>query len=189
MTVTRDQLIKILPYARQKASIFIDPLNAAMQEFDINTAARQAAFIAQCGHESGSFVYMEELASGTAYEGRKDLGNVQKGDGVRFKGRGIIQITGRANYLECSKALFGDDRLIQFPELLEDPAIACRSAGWFWKSRGLNELADVGDFKRITKKINGGYNGMEDRLAHYQRALATLPPVYTNSTDGRTRHA
>lgn len=189
MNITRDQLVKILPYARQKAAIFLAPLNAAMTEYQINTAARQAAFIAQCGHESGSFVYMEELATGQAYEGRKDLGNTEKGDGVRFKGRGIIQITGRANYAAASLALFGDDRLLQFPELLEDPTIACRSAGWFWKTRGLNELADVGDFKRITKRINGGYNGMEDRLAHYQRALATLPPVYTNSPDGKTRHA
>lgn len=184
--ITRDQLIKILPHARQKAAIFLDPLNATMQEFDINTAARQAAFIAQCGHESGSFVYMEELATGQAYEGRKDLGNVQKGDGVRFKGRGIIQLTGRANYLACSMALFSDDRLIQFPELLEDPTIACRSAGWFWKTHGLNELADAGDFKRITKKINGGYNGMEDRLAHYQRALLHIGSVSNHTPDGRT---
>ena len=139
-----------------------------MAEFEINTPARQAAFLAQIGHESGQLRYVRELASGAAYEGRKDLGNTQPGDGVRFKGRGLIQITGRANYLKCGEALGLD--LIADPELLEQPINACRSAGWFWESRGLNALADAGDFLRITKRINGGTNGLADRQALYESA-------------------
>lgn len=169
-----EDLQNIMPYAKPtKVSAFFAPLTAAMAEFEINTPARQAAFLAQIGHESMQLRYVREIASGEDYEGREDLGNTQKGDGVRFKGRGLIQITGRDNYLKCSQALFGDDRLIQFPELLEDPVYACRSAGWFWKSRHLNELADAGmqEFGVITKKINGGLNGMADRLALYRRAL------------------
>jgi putative chitinase len=147
-----------------------------MAEFEINTPARQAAFLAQIGHESGQLRYVRELASGEDYEGRKDLGNVEPGDGERYKGRGLIQITGRKNYLACSMALFNDDRLIQFPELLEDPTNACRSAGWFWKSSGLNELADEGmaSFGIVTRRINGGLNGMADRLTLYRKAQEVL---------------
>lgn len=174
--MTRDQLLAIMPYAKSRADTFLDPLNVAMVEFEINTTDRRAAFLAQIGHESGQLRYVKELASGEAYDGRKDLGNVEEGDGVRYKGRGLIQITGRSNYLQCSKALFGDDRLIQFPELLEDPVNACRSAAWFWKSRRLNELADGGmkEFGIITRRINGGTNGMADRLALYRKALDCL---------------
>lgn len=185
MILTRDQLVKILPYSRPHASVFIAPLNLAMEQHEINTAARAAAFIAQVGHESGSFQFMRELASGVAYEGREDLGNVRKGDGVRFKGRGLIQVTGRTNYGNCSIALFGDLRLLEKPELLEEPLNACRSAAWFWSTRGLNALADVGNFKRITKLINGGYNGLEDRLVHYRRALATLGSVHAHTATGK----
>lgn len=170
----RDELQKIMPYAKPATvSAFLSPLLAAMAEFEINNPARQAAFLAQIGHESGQLRWVREIASGADYEGRKDLGNTEPGDGVRFKGRGLIQITGRENYRKCSMALFGDDRLIQFPELLEDPVYACRSAGWFWKSRRLNELADGGmqEFGVITRKINGGLNGMADRLALYRKAL------------------
>jgi putative chitinase len=163
--MTASDLLAIMPFAKARIGTFLDPLNAAMGEFDINTPARQAAFLAQVGHESGQLRYVRELASGQAYEGRKDLGNTEPGDGVRFKGRGLIQVTGRANYLTCGQALHLD--LIERPELLEEPLHACRSAAWFWKSRGLNELADVGDFMRITRRINGGTNGMADRQALY----------------------
>lgn len=167
-------LLAIMPYAKARISTFLPHLEAAMAEYQINTPNRQAAFLAQIGHESGQLRYVRELASGEAYEGRKDLGNTEKGDGVRFKGRGLVQITGRSNYLTCSMALFGDDRLLHFPELLEDPRNACRSAAWFWHSRGLNELADAGNFKRITKLINGGFNGMADRQALYDKAKEVL---------------
>lgn len=162
------ELQSIMPFARAQASRFLEPLNAAMSEFDINTPARQAAFLAQIGHESGQFRYVRELASGQAYEGRADLGNTQPGDGQRYKGRGLIQITGRANYTACMMAL--DINCVLEPELLEQPTNACRSAGWFWKTRGLNELADEGRFVLITKRINGGLNGIEDRQALYAQA-------------------
>lgn len=171
--MTLEQLIKIMPYARSRASAFLAPLNAAMAEFGITTPARQASFLAQVGHESGQLRYVLELASGAAYEGRKDLGNTVAGDGIRFKGRGLIQITGRANYKACGSALGLD--LIDHPELLEQPANACRSAGWFWKTRGLNEMADAGDQVRVTRRVNGGTNGLADRLALFavaQRVLA-----------------
>lgn len=170
--LTVEQLIKIMPYAKARAATFVGPLNDAMREFDINTPARQASFLSQIGHESGQFRYVLELASGAAYEGRKDLGNTQPGDGVRYKGRGLIQITGRANYKACGAALGLD--LIGYPELLEQPVNACRSAGWFWKTRGLNELADAGDQVRVTKRINGGTNGLDDRLALFGVARKVL---------------
>lgn len=171
--VTLPQLLAILPAARSRASDFLAPLNATMVEFGITTPARQASFLSQVGHESGSLVYVRELASGQAYEGRADLGNVQRGDGMRFKGRGLLQVTGRANYAACGKAL-GLDLLAQ-PELLEQTVNACRSAGWFWQAKGLNALADVGDQVKLTRRINGGTNGLVERLMLFavaQRVLA-----------------
>lgn len=174
--MTEIELRQIMPSAKSRVDAFFRPLVSAMEEFGITTKDRKAAFLAQIGHESGQLRYVVEIASGEEYEGRKDLGNTSKGDGVRFKGRGLIQITGRANYLHCSQALFNDDRLIQFPELLEDPVNACRASAWFWKSHRLNELADGGiqSFGRITRKINGGTNGMSERLALYRRAQEVL---------------
>ncbi len=161
-----------MPYAGGRADVFAEPLSRAMYEFDINNPAREAAFLAQIAHESVSLRYVREIASGEAYEGRSDLGNVAAGDGVRFKGRGLIQITGRANYAACASAL--NLPLLDHPELLEEAENACRSAAWYWKSRGLNELADAGDFRLITKRINGGYNGYADRLAFHARAQQVL---------------
>lgn len=172
--MTLDQLKRIMPAAKSRAAIFLPYLSAAMEEYEINTPKRQAAFIAQLAHESGSFRYVREIASGKAYEGRVDLGNTEPGDGVKFKGRGLIQITGRANYKACSMALFGDERLLESPVLLETPTEACRSAAWFWKSRSLNNLADLGKFISITKRINGGTNGLADREAYYKRAKEVL---------------
>lgn len=170
--ITGTQLQSIMPFAKARIPAFIEPLNAAMHEFHINSPIRQAAFIAQIAHESGELRYVEEIASGSAYEGRKDLGNTQPGDGMKYKGRGLIQITGRNNYLECGKALGVD--LVTQPELLETNDLACRSAAWFWASHGLNDLADKGDFERITKRINGGYNGLKERQAYYAKALLFL---------------
>jgi putative chitinase len=170
--LTIDQLKRILPLAGLRVEKFCEPLNDAMAEFSINTPARQAAFIAQIGHESGQLRYVRELASGAAYEGRKDLGNIVAGDGTRYKGRGLIQVTGRANYKACGDSLGLD--LIDTPELLEQPANACRSAAWFWKSHGLNELADAGDQLRITRRINGGTNGLAERLAFFETAERVL---------------
>jgi putative chitinase len=173
--ITEQQLRAIMPFGAKRGVQYLAPLAAAMAEFEINTPARQAAFIAQLAHESGEFRYVRELASGDAYEGRKDLGNTEPGDGVRFRGRGLIQITGRANYRACSAALFEDpDFLLNDPAVLEQPGPACRSAAWFWKTRGLNELADAGDFARITKRINGGYNGQAEREQYHARAQVAL---------------
>ena len=167
------QLLQIMPYAGQRrVNTFIEPLMAAMAEFCINTPARQASFVAQIGHESGQLQYVRELASGDAYEGRRDLGNTAPGDGRRYKGRGLIQITGRANYAACGAAL-GLDLLAQ-PELLEQPANACRSAAWFWRTHGLNELADSGDQVKVTRRINGGTNGLAERLALFSVARRVL---------------
>ena len=106
------------------------------------------------------------------YEGRADLGNTVAGDGSKYRGRGLIQITGRANYKACGEALALD--LINYPELLEKPQHACMSAAWFWASRGLNTLADAGQFDTITRRINGGQNGAADRQALYAKALKVL---------------
>ena len=173
--ITGAQLQSIMPFAKARIPSFVAPLNGAMHEFHINSPLRQAAFIAQIAHESGELRYVEEIASGIAYEHRKDLGNTQPGDGMKFKGRGLIQITGRNNYHECGKA-FGVD-LITNPELLETNDPACRSAAWFWASRGLNDLSDRGDFERITKRINGGLNGYQERLVYHARAKTALGVV------------
>lgn len=170
--MTLDQLNQIMPHANSRASLFLASLNAAMEEFEINTPSRQSAFIAQIGHESGQLHYVQEIASGKAYEGRKDLGNISPGDGILYKGRGLIQITGRENYAACMLAL--DINCLDQPDLLEFPENACRSAAWWWKNHGLNELADAGNFLRITKRINGGINGLADRQALYEVAKQVL---------------
>ena len=170
MLLTVDQLNKVMPLAGRRVEIFYPHVAATLVEFEINTPHRIAAFLAQLAHESGELRYVEELASGAAYEGRKDLGNTEIGDGVRYKGRGLIQITGRSNYWQVSN-FFGIE-FINEPELLSRPEWAARSAGWFWSSRKLNVLADAQDFRAITKKINGGYNGYPDREKYYKAALA-----------------
>lgn len=164
-----------IPLAR--AQKWAPALSLAMADGKINTRLRQAAFLAQIGHESGSLLYVKELGGDKYFEkynGRKDLGNTQPGDGPRFAGRGLIQVTGRANYGKASQALFGDDRLLKNPELLEEPEWAAKSAVWYWSTRNLNVLADADRFTDITKAINGGTNGLEDRKARYRLALSVL---------------
>lgn len=168
-----------IPLAR--AQKWAQPLTAAMEDAAINTRLRQAAFLAQVGHETLSLVYVKELGA-TAYFAKYDkgtpigikLGNTQTGDGPKFPGRGLIQVTGRANYQACSQALFGDARLLDNPELLESPQWAAMSAAWFWKKNSLNNLADASRFVDLTRKINGGVNGLEDRQLRYKTALAIL---------------
>jgi predicted chitinase len=147
-------------------------LNRAMAEANIDTPKKKAAFVAQLMHESGGFRYNEEIASGAAYEGRRDLGNTQPGDGRRFKGRGFIQLTGRANYEAAGKALGLD--LVNNPGLAAKDENAARVAAWYWNSRGLNQKAEAGDFNGITKSINGGYNGKADRDRLYGNAMNVL---------------
>ena len=182
MPITAQQLLQILPGAGKQAGVFASALSLAMDRYQINTRLRMAAFIAQVGHESGQFRYVRELG-GDEYLSKYDTGALAKrlgntpeadGDGQKYRGRGLIQITGHDNYLACSKALFGDDRLLRSPELLEQAEWACKSAAWFWNSRNLNALADSGDFNTITRRINGGLNGLAERLAFYERAKAVL---------------
>jgi putative chitinase len=150
-------------------------LTAAMVEFAITTPLRAAAFLAQLAHESGELRYMEEIASGSAYEGRHDLGNTEPGDGVRYKGRGPIQLTGRANYRACGAALGLD--LEGDPWLAADPQVAFRIAGWYWSTHACNALADSGSeaaFRAITREINGGLNGLASRERYYALAKEAL---------------
>ncbi|TWR83899.1 glycoside hydrolase family 19 protein [Pseudomonas saxonica] len=180
MSITQQQLQQILPNAGQTAGVFVPVLNTAMVRFQIVGTKRIAAFIAQIGHESGQFRYVRELGN-DQYLSKYDTGTLAKrlgntpeadGDGQKYRGRGLIQITGRANYMMCGEALALD--LINQPELLEKPQHACMSAAWFWASRGLNTLADAGQFDTITRRINGGQNGAADRQALYARALKVL---------------
>ena len=163
-------LMPHLPAGRAKE--VLPHLNKAMAEAGINTPKRQAAFLAQLAHESAEFRYFEELASGAAYEGREDLGNIHPGDGVRYKGRGPIQLTGRANYRAAGQALGID--LEGNPKRAADVDVGFRTAAWFWNSRNLNPLADQGRFRAITRRINGGYNGLAAREAYYARAKQVL---------------
>lgn len=182
MVITLPQLLGVMPDARLRAGFFLTPLNVAFVRFEIDRAKRIAAFLAQIGHESGQLRYVRELGS-DQYLSKYDtgtlaarLGNTPEADedGQMYRGRGLIQVTGRRNYLACSLALFDDDRLLRQPELLEQPQWACESAAWFWQSNGLNELADRDQFTTITRRINGGLNGLEDRLQLWARAKALL---------------
>jgi putative chitinase len=154
--------------SKAEAQSLARDLGQAMIDFDINTPRRAAMFIAQIAHESGGFIYREELASGGDYEWRRDLGNTQRGDGRRFKGRTYIQITGRTNYATVSRALGVD--FMAHPERLAQQKYAARGAAWWWKTHGCNQLADSGDFLAVTRRINGGTNGLADRKRYYRRA-------------------
>lgn len=191
MTLTADQLKAIVPVIKQAAiDAYLPHLNMFMLKYDIVSPQRIGAFIAQTAEESINFSAVRELASGQAYEARKNLGNTEPGDGVKFKGRGLIQITGKGNYKWCSSDLFGDDRLIDTPELLTSPQYAVQSACWFWEvAKGLNAVADHPEdwthlwdhndktytkIQWITLLINGGQNGIDVRTANYNRAREVL---------------
>lgn len=171
--LTDDKLRQVMPNcpAARRAD-YLPFLQQAMDEFGITTYPRETAFLAQLAHESAELRYMEEIASGAAYEGRASLGNTQPGDGKRFKGRGPIQLTGRANYKRYGDLLGLD--LINNPTIAATKEVGFRIAAQFWKLNGLNELADKPDFKLITKRINGGYNGLDDRLKYYERAKRVM---------------
>lgn len=156
----------------KKIEVYTPLLNQYMHEYKICGTEREAAFLATIIHESGHFRYTREIASGAAYEGRRDLGNIYAGDGVKFRGRGLIQLTGRSNYERASKALGID--FVSNPQLLEQPEWAVKSACWWWADKGLNEIADKGDFRRITRVVNGGYTGLADRNKLYALAKTVL---------------
>jgi putative chitinase len=144
-------------------------------KFAITTNLRLAHFLSQCAHESGNFKWVVELASGKAYEGRKDLGNTEVGDGVRFKGRGYIQCTGRVNYSSFSKFI-GED-CVANPDLVSIK-YPMSSAAWFFDKNNLWKICDQGStdevVKKVTKKVNGGYNGLESRLENFHKFWSLL---------------
>ena len=159
-----------------RAQAFAPALTDAMREFHIDTPTRKAAFLAQILHESGMLKYTRELWGPTPaqarYEGRQDLGNTHIGDGFRFRGRGLIQTTGRDNYSATGRALGLD--LIRHPEALESPLLAARSAAWWWHAHGLNELADTGNTEKVSRRVNGGINGLAERIALYEKTSEIL---------------
>ena len=200
MPITVEQLLQIFPNAGQVAGVFVPVLNTAMNRYQVVGSKRIAAFIAQVGHESGQLTrqvenlnygadalrktwpsrFNAELAADVARKPEQianiaygnRMGNNAPSDGWKYRGRGLIQITGKNNYCACGEAL-GLDLMAQ-PELMEKPQHACMSAAWFWATNGLNSLADAGKFDAITQRINGGQNGAADRHALYAKALKVL---------------
>lgn len=182
MELTEQQLLHIMPNARRSAGVFVPAINAAARRWQFDRPKRLAAFLAQIGHETCQLQFTRELG-GNAYLAKYDTGKLAErlgntpeadGDGQLYRGRGLIQITGRFNYLKCSLALFSDERLLRTPELLEQPEWAAQSAGWYWWVKELNTLADQGLFTQITRKINGGTNGQKDRLELWGRAREVI---------------
>jgi predicted chitinase len=176
--LTAADLLLIMPRCpADKAEDYARELAAAMDWAEINTVTRAAAFLAQLAHESGELRWMEELADGSAYEGRKDLGNDYPGDGKRYKGRGPIQLTGRRNYRLAGRALGVD--LEANPARAAEPDVAFLVAAWYWMSRNLNLVADSLDFRAVTKAVNGlatdeAPSWHKKRVAYYARALEVL---------------
>lgn len=202
--VTVEQLQRIFPKARRaNLEAFCGELNEAMTEFEIDTPRRQAAFLAQCAHESGMFSAVREnlnyqaaslckiwpkrfpsLAAAQPYHrnpqkiankvyaDRMGNGNEHSGDGWSYRGRGLIQLTGKSNYIACSQGIEYD--VVADPDYLETTEGAARSAAWFWWSRGLNAQADTNDIKTMTKKINGGFIGLEERAHFFEAAKHVL---------------
>lgn len=169
----RDVLLKMEP--RGKPWILdglADAMPVMVDRFAISTPLRQQHFLAQLAHESDHFQTTREYASGKAYEGRKDLGNTQKGDGERYRGRGLIQLTGRANYAAASKAL--GEPYVDDPNLVERFPAAAIVSGWFWMTRDLNKHADRDDVRAATKVVNGGLNGLDSRTALLKAAKTAI---------------
>lgn len=158
--ITQQQLSAITSKPEVSARM-INQLNDTLTKYSINTPLRICHFLAQVLHESGNLYYFQEIASGEAYEGRKDLGNLIPGDGKLYKGRGLIQVTGRSNYTTISKDLGVD--FVKWPALLALEKYGFVSAGWFWNKKSLNKYADLDDLKAVTYRVNGGYNGLSDR--------------------------
>jgi putative chitinase len=161
--MTKEQLQSIIGTGQGDAKLItlVDAINKVCTKYEINTKLRLCHFLTQLIHESGTFKYNTEIASGAAYEGRRDLGNIMPGDGIKFKGRGYIQITGRTNYKALSIAL-GVDFIVN-PLLLADNPWNMLSAGWYWNDRKLNFWADKDNINSVTRKINGGLNGLKYR--------------------------
>lgn len=157
-----------------KAHLYAGPIEKTLLKYRMDTLLQRAHWLGQVCHETACLHYLEEIADGSAYEGRKDLGNTQPGDGRMFKGRGLIQLTGRSNYV-----LFAQHMGYEFPEevvwkLKYEPQAQCDAAGWFWRENHLNDWADKDKILIVTRIINGGKNGLEDRIRLTNRAKALL---------------
>jgi predicted chitinase len=181
LIITAENLKQIMPnLTPQKRALYLPFLNRVMEEYGISNPFRCAHFLAQLAHESGELRYMEEIWGPTPAQNRYEppsllaekLGNTERGDGKRFKGRGPIQITGRRNYELYGQQLGVD--LVSNPALAATPQIGFSIAGLYWRSNGLNQLADIDDIVSITKRINGGVNGLAERRAYCKRAKAVL---------------
>jgi putative chitinase len=166
---------------------YADSIVRNAERWHIDTPLRQAHWLAQMAHESEGFRYVRELWGPTEQQRKyeppsalaTELGNTLPGDGLRFRGRGFIQVTGRANYRECSFTLYGDERLVFNPELLEhDPAA---SAGWYWASRSINRFADRDDVRKVTKAINGRYIGLADRIRRLNIAKQAMEAAFRDA--------
>ena len=198
-----EQLAKILKMKPAKAGEWIDAINETFEKFDISTPERQACFLGQCAHESGGFTALSENLNYSAaslcrvwpkrfptisdgqicernpekianrvYASRMGNGDEESGEGYAYRGRGLIQLTGKSNYQACGEALGVD--LVENPDLVATPQYAALSAGWFWNKNKLNNYADKGDMEGLTKKINGGTHGIEDRVARTHAAIDVL---------------
>ncbi len=175
LTLTVDILVKCGAH-RASAAKYLEHLNALLPYYSINTFLRVCHFYAQILHESNGLRAVEEYATGEAYEGRESLGNTQPGDGNRFKGRGLVQLTGRANYTDFARR-YGVD-CIRNPSLLTEPKWAVATALYYWNSRNLNAIADKDDIMKITRIVNGGYNGIDDRKKYLDKCKAALAPLF-----------
>ena len=171
-----EQLLMAMPNAGKRAEKFLPYLNRFAEEFEINTPLRWAHYLAQIAHESGELRYTKELGN-KDYFHRYDvgklknmLGNLKDGDGYKYRGRGLIQITGRANYQAYQNSKYCTGDIMENPQLLELPLGATKSAMWWWWKHDLNKLADSDSFLAITKTINGGTNGLESRRKFLARA-------------------
>lgn len=182
MKLTLDQLNKIFPAGAKagRNAKFLDGINTTIERSNLSTVNRVAGFLSQIGVESEEFLYVKELGN-NAYLSKYDTGSLAKrlgntpeadGDGQKYRGRGLIQVTGHDNYRDCGKALGLD--LLNNPELLEQPLYAVESAGWYWDSRKINAACDADDIVRITKLVNGGTNGLDRRKAYYAKAKQVL---------------
>ena len=178
MQITKPILLRAVPTTYiSRVDEFVASFNQWNIPFGIDSPKRIAHYLAQVFHESGALRYVEEIASGEKYEGRKDLGNIQQGDGKRFKGRGFIQLTGRTNYTKFNAYDLCTEDVVAYPEKVAMFPLNQISSMWFWQEHGLNELADRDDggmigediCRKITKIINGGQNGIANRLYLYRR--------------------
>lgn len=175
MKITETQVRRIMTKAPgERLKEFVRTFNDWNTTFGISTPLRAAHYIAQVAHETGELKWLEELSSGKQYEGRKDLGNTKPGDGVKFKGRGLLQTTGRNNYQAYAKSGYCTGDLMSHPEWLAKFPGAQKSSMFYWKSRGLNALADRDDVRGVTKRINGGYNHFPERVMYTNLAKSVF---------------